>query len=135
MNKFVGGLVSPLMLVLLGGLLFALDHWLIGRADDPRRIVVGAAVEFENQALVDLLASNPAMSDTLAVFHATHANLGTGAPSALSETSLNTARTAMRLQKGIDGVTPIDATPTWLIVPAAADPAVPPDQLDRKSVV
>jgi len=82
-----------------------------------------AAVEFENQALVDLLASNPAMSDTLAVFHATHANLGTGAPSALSETSLNTARTAMRLQKGIDGVTPIDATPTWLIVPAALETA------------
>lgn len=82
-----------------------------------------AAVEFENQALVDLLASNPVMSDTLAVFHATHANLGTGGPSALSETSLNTARTAMRLQKGVDGATPIDATPTWLIVPAALETA------------
>ena len=33
--------------VVLGALVFALDHVLVGRADDPRRIVVGAEVDSE----------------------------------------------------------------------------------------
>jgi hypothetical protein len=33
--------------IVLGGLLFAADHFLVGRADDPRRIVVGAEVDSE----------------------------------------------------------------------------------------
>ncbi|HEX6707358.1 MAG TPA: prohead protease/major capsid protein fusion protein [Albitalea sp.] len=80
-----------------------------------------AATEFEAQTLVDLLTSNPAMYDAVVLFHATHGNLATGAGSALQETSLTTARTAMRLQKGLDGKTPIDATPKYLIVPAALE--------------
>jgi len=45
-------LKEPLLhFLLLGGLLFALDHWLVGRADDPRRIVVGAAVDEEARTL------------------------------------------------------------------------------------
>ena len=80
-----------------------------------------AAAEFESSFLVALLTSNPVMSDSLALFHATHGNLQTGAPSALSLTSLSTARQAMRLQKGLDGATPIDATPKYLVVPAALE--------------
>lgn len=80
-----------------------------------------AAAEFESKFLVDLLLSNPAMDDGTAVFHANRNNLLTGASSALSLTSLTTARTAMRLQKGLDGVTPIDASPRFLIVPAALE--------------
>lgn len=80
-----------------------------------------AAAEFESSFLVTLLTSNPVMSDSLALFHATHGNLQTGAPSALSVTSLSTARQAMRLQKGLDGSTPIDATPKYLVVPAALE--------------
>ena len=39
---------EPLLhFVLLGGLLFAIDHVIVGRADDPMRIVVGAAVDNE----------------------------------------------------------------------------------------
>lgn len=39
---------EPLLhFVLLGGLLFAVDHWLIGSADDPRTIRVDAAVDDE----------------------------------------------------------------------------------------
>ena len=39
---------EPLLhFVVLGGLLFAIDHVLVGRADDPRRIVVGADVDHE----------------------------------------------------------------------------------------
>jgi hypothetical protein len=49
------------------------------------------------------------------------ANLATGASSALQLSSLATARKAMRLQKGLDGTTPIDATPKFLIVPAALE--------------
>lgn len=80
-----------------------------------------AAVEFESKFLVDLLASNPTMPDSFALFHANHGNLGTGTGSALSLTSLSAARLRMRLQTGLDGKTPIDAAPRWLIVPAALE--------------
>jgi hypothetical protein len=80
-----------------------------------------AAAQFESQFIVTLVTSNPTMADGLAVFHASHGNLATGAPSALQFTSLATARTAMRLQKGLDGKTAIDAAPTYLVVPAALE--------------
>jgi hypothetical protein len=39
---------EPLLhFILLGGLLFAVDHVMAGRADDPRTIVVGAQVDSE----------------------------------------------------------------------------------------
>lgn len=39
---------EPLLhFVVLGGILFAADHVIVGRADDPRRIVVGADVDRE----------------------------------------------------------------------------------------
>lgn len=82
-----------------------------------------AAAEFESKFLVSLLTSNPVMADAQQVFHSSRGNLATGAGSALSVTSLWTARTAMRLQKGLDGVTPIDAAPRYLIVPAALEQA------------
>lgn len=80
-----------------------------------------AAAEFEAKFLVTLLTSNPVLDDGIALFHASHGNLGTGAGSALQETSLSSARAAMRLQKGLDGKTPIDATPEFLVVPAALE--------------
>lgn len=80
-----------------------------------------AASEFEAGFLCTLLTSNPVMSDGAALFQATHGNLATGAGSALSVASLSTARQAMRLQKGLDGKTPIDATPAYLVVPAALE--------------
>jgi len=43
---------EPLLhFVLLGGLLFAVDHFLISRADDPRTIVVGVDVDNEAKQL------------------------------------------------------------------------------------
>lgn len=80
-----------------------------------------AAAEFEAGYLVDLLASNPTMAtDSTALFHANHGNLaGTG--TVISVTSLGLATKAMRLQKGLDAATPIDATPKFLIVPAALE--------------
>ncbi len=45
-------LKEPLLhFIVLGALLFALDHFLIGRADDPRAIVVGAEVDQETIAV------------------------------------------------------------------------------------
>lgn len=79
-----------------------------------------ASAEFEAGYLVDLLASNPTMSDSVALFHADHGNLaGTG--TVISVTSLGAAAKAMRLQKGLDDTTPIDVTPKFLIVPAALE--------------
>jgi len=47
-----GWLREPLLhFAVLGGLLFAADHWLSSRADDPRVIVVGAAVDAEASQL------------------------------------------------------------------------------------
>jgi len=45
-------LQEPLLhFLLLGAVLFAADHWLVGRADDPRRIVVSTAVDQEARTL------------------------------------------------------------------------------------
>lgn len=82
-----------------------------------------AAADLEAKTLVELLTSNPTMYDGTALFHADHGNLASGGGSALSETALTTARAAMRLQKGLDGATPIDATPAYLVVPAALETA------------
>ncbi len=47
-----GWLQEPLLhFLLLGALLFAVDHWMVGQADDPRRIVVTAAVDEEARTL------------------------------------------------------------------------------------
>ena len=72
-----------------------------------------------------LLALNggmgPTMGDGKALFHTDHGNLATGSGSVLQFSSLATARKAMRLQKGLDGATPIDVAPRFLIVPAALE--------------
>lgn len=84
-----------------------------------------AAYQLENGQLVELLTQasgvGPTMSDSIALFHADHGNLATGGGSALSETSLAAARAAMRLQKGLDGSTPVDCVPRFLVVPAALE--------------
>lgn len=79
-----------------------------------------AAAELEANQLIKLLTSNPVMNDGVVLFHANHKNLA-AAGSTIDITSLGAARSAMRLQKGIDKTTPIDATPRYLIVPAALE--------------
>lgn len=74
-----------------------------------------AAAETEARLLVDLLLSNPTMGDDVALFHASHGNLA-GAGGTVSESTLDAARLAMRLQKGLDGETPISVTPKFLLV-------------------
>ncbi len=80
-----------------------------------------SASEFIAAQLVALLVSNPAMAtDNTPVFHANHANLtSTGTP--ISVASLGVALKMLRMQKGLDGITPIDVTPKYLVVPAALE--------------
>ena len=62
-----------------------------------------------------LLLANPVMGeDGVALFHATHGNLGTaGIP---EFDTLSDARKAMRSMKALDGKTPVNATPKFLVV-------------------
>lgn len=94
--------------------------------DDLRafdRLVTGfgsAAMRLENRLVYSILTANAALADTVALFHATHANLGTGAGSALQLSSLATARTAMRVQKGLQAEE-LNVAPSFLIAPAALE--------------
>ena len=94
--------------------------------DDLRafdRMVAGfgsAAMRLENRTVYAQLTANPVMADTVALFHATHGNLGTGAGSALSLTSLKAMRLAMRVQKGV-AAEELNLAPAYLVVPAALE--------------
>ena len=58
---------EPLLhFAVVGGLLFAADHLLVGRADDPRTIVVGAAVDAEARQLFTASRGHPPSAAELA---------------------------------------------------------------------
>lgn len=84
-----------------------------------------AAAETEALLLVGLLTAasgaGPVMGDGKTLFHATHGNVG--ASSAMDTTTaliaaLDASRLQMRMQKGTDGKTPINAVPKFLVVSA-----------------
>ncbi|MCI0600681.1 MAG: ATP-dependent Clp protease proteolytic subunit [Beijerinckiaceae bacterium] len=79
-----------------------------------RDIAFGA---IELKASLILGAFTAALSDGLALFHATHGNLAASG-AAIDVDTLSAARTAMRLQKALDGKTPLGLTPKILLVPA-----------------
>jgi len=85
-----------------------------------------AAQEFENGFLAKKLAENakvgPKLADGKAIFHSDHGNLANPG-GAIGETTISAARLAMRGMKGMDGVTPINVTPKYLLVPAALETA------------
>lgn len=81
-----------------------------------------AARRFERQFIVDLIAANPNMADGNAVFSAAHGNQAASG-GALGVDTLGAARKAMRLQRGVDGTSLIEMTPTHLLVPAALETA------------
>lgn len=98
----------------------------LGAFEDMIGAFAQAAYNLENSLLVTLLTSaagaGPTMDDGVALFHAaSHGNLATGGGSALQLSSLATARKALRLMKGLDGTSPIDVTPRYLVVPAALE--------------
>ncbi len=83
------------------------------------RSITLAASTFEGQLLAKAITSNPDMADGDPVFHANHGNLITDAD--FGTAGLSKARTAMRLQKGVDGVTPLNIAPQFILVPAALE--------------
>jgi hypothetical protein len=74
----------------------------------------------ENRLVYSQLTSNPVMGDGIALFHADHGNLGTGAGSALQMSAMKAGRTAMRLQKGLANEE-LNLAPNFLIVPASLE--------------
>lgn len=91
--------------------------------DDLRgfdRLVTGFAsssARLENRLVYAQLTANAAMADAVALFHATHANLGTGGGSALSFDALTAGRKAMRKQKGLQQEE-LNLAPSFLLVPS-----------------
>ena len=65
-----GWLREPLLhFVVLGGLLFALDHVMAGRADDPRTIVVGTDVDHEAVEVFQDSRGRPPNEEELNALH------------------------------------------------------------------
>jgi hypothetical protein len=85
-----------------------------------------SARRLENATVYSQLTDNGTMADTGALFNSTavtttggHANLASPA-AALAEASLKAARTAMRVQKGLQSEV-LNIVPAYLIVPAALE--------------
>jgi phage major head subunit gpT-like protein len=98
----------------------------LGAFSDWAVAMGNAAAETEANQLVTLLISNsgagPTMNDGNALFSTAHSNLATsGALPSIS--TLGGARQAMRQQTGLDGVTPINATPKFILVNPALETA------------
>lgn len=78
-----------------------------------------ASRRLENRTAYAQLTGNPTMPDAVALFHANHGNLA-GAGAAISAATLGAGRTAMRLQKGLQGEE-LNLAPSFLIVPATQE--------------
>lgn len=78
-----------------------------------------AAANYESDTVYGILTANAALSDNVALFHATHANL-TGTGTVISIDSLGVGRKSLRRQKTPQGVV-MNLAPHYLIVPAALE--------------
>ena len=100
----------------------------------PAALGQGAA-NLESDTVWAVITGNPNMSDTVALFHATHKNLNT--TNALAVAALGVARAALRVQKAPKG-TILNLQPRYLIVPAAleqtADQLISPVNLAATAV-
>ncbi|MDX1932001.1 MAG: Mu-like prophage major head subunit gpT family protein [Capsulimonadales bacterium] len=79
-----------------------------------------AANQHYDKMLFDLINGNPTAYDGVAMYAAAHANLETGAGSALSATKLQAVIAAMKSRLLPNGE-PMDITPTHLLVPPALE--------------
>lgn len=86
----------------------------LGAFGDPMKKIGFSIAETEARLLVDLVNSNPKMSDDAALFHASHGNLA-GSGGIPSIAHLSTGRLAMRSQKDLDGVTPLASAPKYIL--------------------
>lgn len=88
----------------------------LGLLGDITAALGEAAAQTEADILVNLITSNPNLSDGTAVFHASRSNIGTAAVPTID--ALKEAREAMRTRTGLDGKTIISATPRFVLVGA-----------------
>jgi len=72
-----------------------------------------ATARLENKKAYAALTTNKTMKDSVALYHATHGNLGTAA--AIGEASFTEAFKFMRKQKSVGGLDPLNLTPKFLI--------------------
>lgn len=79
-----------------------------------------SARNLESDLVWQQFTTNPTMGDGTALFATGHGNLS-GTSDAISETSIGAARAGMRLQTGLDGLTLLNITPKFMIVPAAKE--------------
>jgi hypothetical protein len=82
-------------------------------SDFSSMIAIRAASD-ENARAYAILAANPALSDTVAVFHANHGNLA-AAGTAITPASIAAAVAALRKQKSLDGLV-LNLVPRFLVV-------------------
>lgn len=79
-----------------------------------------AAADFESDTVYAIIKGNPVMADGVALFHANHGNLGTGA--GITETALDEATQGMRKQKDFSGNNqPLNLVAKTLIVSSARE--------------
>ncbi len=85
--------------------------------------MASAAAETESSLLAELINGNPAMADGDALFHANHANLAAsgGSPDV---STLSAGRLAMRSQMDLDGVTPVQAAPKYILSAPALETTI-----------
>jgi hypothetical protein len=72
-----------------------------------------AAARLENKLAYAALTGNPTMNDGIALFHASHANLGSAA--VVGSASFTEAFKFMRKQKSVSGLDPLNLTPRYLL--------------------
>ncbi len=87
----------------------------LGMLGDMTAAFGEAAAQTEADILVDLITSNPNLSDGTAVFHTDRGNIA-GSGAAPSEITLSAVRKAMRTTKGLDGKTLVNVAPKYLLV-------------------
>ncbi len=78
-----------------------------------------AAADLESDTVWALITANGNMADGIALFHASHNNLGTGG--AISLTTLGEARKLLRKQKALQNKQILNLLPKYLVVPAAIE--------------
>lgn len=88
----------------------------LGAFNDWGQTAGRMSAETENNLLVSLLTSNPVLGeDGKAMFHEDHGNLA-GHLLTASAATLGEGRQALRLMKGLDGKTPINVSPKFVLV-------------------
>lgn len=75
--------------------------------------------DLESQLIWDIVNANPVMADGNQLFSVAHGNLA-GAGAAISVSTVGDGRTAMRQQKGLDGLR-LNVSPVYLTVPTALE--------------